>query len=85
MLYTQMLYLEKLFDLQKAAKEAKSGSIGKFKLRKLKSQDQILGACRDYSQELNELKTIVTRSMDKNARMYVDLKSLFSFSSVVSK
>ncbi len=77
-----MMYLEKLFDLQKAAKDEKTASIGNVQSDpSYLSTDQILSVCRDYSHELKELKSIVTRYMEKNARMYVNLNSLFSFSS----
>ncbi len=44
--------------------------------------DHIKMACDPFQNSLEDLKACVQRFMSKNARMYVDLSTLFSFVSL---
>lgn len=88
-IYTQMVYLDKVFDIQKAMQEDKSdvggGEInpsGIWKQWADKNIEHIKVACEPFRPALDELKASVQRFMSKNARMYVDLSTLFSFVSL---
>jgi DNA polymerase alpha subunit A len=88
MIYTQMVYMDKVFDIQKAMQEDKSdiggGEIIFWKVLQLTKDDidHIKMACDPFQNPLEELKACVQRFMSKNARMYVDLSTLFSFASL---
>jgi patatin-like phospholipase/acyl hydrolase len=70
--------MEKLFDLNRAVLKEKDDGMFTFISENL---DSIKNACGNFSSQLVHLKGIVDRYKVKNARMFVDLKDLFTFTS----
>jgi hypothetical protein len=78
--------MDKLFNLSKAMKQEKAEEQGEnldweSDSQKLTQDDtgRIEKACGEFSQELEELRHAVYKFTQKNARMFVDLKGIFSF------
>ncbi|KAM0786373.1 hypothetical protein ACM66B_001841 [Microbotryomycetes sp. NB124-2] len=70
-LYTQLLYFDTLFDVERI----------RSKLLTTATSQEISGILEAQKTSLSQLRSVVTKHLDKNGRRWVSMTSLFSFMS----